>query len=348
VSHRRFTSKDAALTINYIGFVYRSLVAEGYSGDALLHGTGLSGGDLLNPDFRCTFEQHKAFVLNAIALTGDPHLGPRMAARFNPLNIGLPASAAFSSDVFATALDVLRQFVSLNFSILSFDYVQEGEELIIRWQPAVDVSDIEYFVVGSSIVVTENFWKLLLAEDQITLFAELALPEPEGWAEFAPELNFPIRFNAPFSRVVMPAHYLDKPLSGTDPVLHQNMLRLCERQRAETFFEEGLDAKLRKLIAQRHYQSLPIEQAAAYLGLSERSLRRQLSDAGSSYKKVLDEERQSRAKELLAVSGLPISTIAYDLGFSDPSNFSRSFKRWLGLSPADYREQLIQGVKTDQ
>nr|WP_243749650.1 AraC family transcriptional regulator [Pseudoteredinibacter isoporae] len=328
------------MTINYIGFVFRTLVAEGYAAEALLKNTALSEDDLLNPDFRCTFEQHKTFVLNAINLTGDPHLGPRMAARFNPLNIGLPASAALSSDVFSTALDVLRQFVSLNFSILSFDYEQEGEELVIRWQPAVDVSDIEYFVVGSSIVVTENFWKLLLGEEQITLFAELALPEPEGWAEFAPSLNFPIRFDAPFSRVVMPAHYLQRPLSGTDPVLHQNMLRLCEKQRAERFFEEGLDARLRNLIVKHRYQNLPIEQAAEALGLSERSLRRQLSQADSSYKKIVDELRQSRARELLAVSGLPVSTIAYDLGFSDPSNFARTFKRWAGMSPLEYREQL--------
>ncbi len=168
MSHRRFTSKDAALTINYIGFVFRTLVAEGYAAEALLRDTRLSENDLLNPDFRCTFEQHKTFVLNAIELSGDPHLGPRMAARFNPLNIGLPASAALSSDVFATALDVLQQFVSLNFSILSFDYAQEGDELVIRWHPAVDVSDIEYSVVGSSIVVTENFWKMLLGQEQIT------------------------------------------------------------------------------------------------------------------------------------------------------------------------------------
>ncbi|GAA6154161.1 AraC family transcriptional regulator [Pseudoteredinibacter isoporae] len=346
MSHRNFTSKDAALTINYIGFVFRTLVAEGYSAEALLQDTALCESDLLNPDFRCTFDQHKTFVLNAIALTGDPHLGPRMAARFNPLNIGLPASAALSSDVFATALNVLQQFVSLNFSILSFDYRQEGDELIIRWHPAVDVSDIEYFVVGSSIVVTENFWKLLLGERQVTLYAELALPEPDGWAEFEPSLGFSVHFNAPFSRVVLPARYLHQPLSGTDPVLHQNMLRLCEKQRAETFFEQGLDARLRHLIVKHRYQNLPIEQAADALGLSERSLRRQLSQAGSSYKKIVDELRQARARELLSVSGLPVSTIAYDLGFSDPSNFARTFKRWVGLSPVEYREGLGTG-KTD-
>lgn len=343
MNRRGFTSKDAALTINYIGFVFRTLVAEGYNPARLLKGTGLTEDVLLSPDFRCTFEQHKAFVLNAMAETGDPHLGPRMGARFNPINIGLPASAAMSSDIFSTALQVLQQLISLNFPILSFDFYEEGEQLILRWQPAVDVGEIEYFVLGSSLVVFENFFILLLNEERVTDYAELALPEPPGWEAFSEMLGFPIHFDAPFNRMILSNRYLNNPLAGTDPLVHQNMLRLCEKQMDESFFGEGLDAQVRNFIIKRHHQNVPIEQASAELGLSERSLRRQLSQSGTSYKKIVDDLRESRARELLAVPGLPITTIAYDLGFSDPSNFARTFKRWVGVSPQEYREKLVTG-----
>lgn len=346
MSSRRFTSKDAALTINYIGFVYRILVSEGFTSKTLLKGTSLTEEALLNPDYRCTFEQHKKFVLNAISVTGDPHLGPRMAARFNPINIGLPASAAISSDIFSTALTVLQQFISLNFSILSFDYKEEGDHLIIRWQPAVDVSDIEYFVVGSSLVVTDNFWKLLLNIEQVTEYAEFAFPEPDGWQAFSKSLSFPVYFNAPFNKMVLPNRFLTQPLSSTDPLAHQNMMRLCKSQMTESYFEEGLEARVKRFITEQHYHPASIGQAAINLGLSERSLRRQLSQSDTSYKKIVDDVRASRAHELLAISGLPITTIAYDLGFSNPSNFSRTFKRWHNASPQAFRENLILG-KTD-
>ena len=343
MTRRGFTATDAALTINYIGFVFRTLVAEGHDPSRLLLGTGLSEEALLDPDFRCTFEQHETFVLNALEETDDPHLGPRMGARFNPINIGLPASAALSSDTFATALDIMRQFVSLNFSILSFDHYEEGDHLIVRLQPVVDVGKIEYFVLGSSLVVCENFFKLLLNEDRVTDRVELALPEPPGWESFGELVGIPVHFNAPSSRMILPRGSLDKPLAGTDPLVNRNMLRLCEKQLAESYYGESLEAQVRQVVTRRHFHSVPIEEASVELGLSERSLRRQLSQSGTSYKKVVDNLRESRARELLAVPGLPVTTIAYDLGFSDPSNFARTFKRWAGLSPQEYRENLPGG-----
>jgi AraC-like DNA-binding protein len=339
MANRGFTAKDAALTINYIGFIYRTLLAEGFNSESLLRDTGLSHADLSNPDFRCTFDQHKTFACNAMAITGDIHLGPRMGAAFNPINIGLPISAAISSDVLATALDVLKQYMSLNFSIVSMEFLNDGDKIFLRWQPVLDVQEIEYFVVGSCLTVGENLLKLILQREDIELSAELSLPTPSNPEVLEQLLGFPVTFNAPFNQLVLPGAYLDKPLPGSDPVAHQNMVRLCEKQMANSFFDEGIDALVRGVIVRNHYHPLPIEAAAEALGLSERSLRRQLSQSSTSYKKVVDGVRAARAKELLAVAGLPVTTIAYDLGFADPSNFARSFKRWEGVSPLEYRER---------
>lgn len=343
MTSRSFTSKDAALTINYIGFVFRTLINEGYCATSLLKDTGLNQKSFVDPDFRCTFEQHRTFVKNAIAHTGDPHLGPRMGSRFNPINIGLPISAAASSDILSTALTTLKQFISLNFSIVNFDFHEREEHLVLRWESSVDVSDIEYFVMGSCLGVTENLLTLLLDEKNLIEHAELAFDTPENWSEFSSALNFPVRFNTPFNQLLLSNRHLNRPLTGTDPIVHQNMLRLCEKQMATTFYNKGIEAQVSNLIAQRHYHAIPILDAAQTLGLSERSLRRQLNQSGSSYKKIEDQVRYARAKELLAVIGLPVSTIAYDLGFSDPSNFARTFKRWAGQSPLDYRESLNIG-----
>lgn len=342
MTQRNFTSKDAALTINYIGFVFRSLVNDGYRPDELLKQTGLTEAALNNPDFRCTIEQHKRFVLNAIALTQNPHLGLDIGNRFNPINIGLPASAAISSDNLSTALEVLQRFFSLNFSILSFDYHEQGDQLMLRCQPALRVTEIEYFVVGSSLMVTENLLRLLLGKEQVSEYAEFSTPEIPGWQTYQQSLGAAVRFNAPFSQLTMPKRYLTHRLAGSDPVAYQNMLRLCEKQKAESYYGKGIEAQVGKVIVENRYHNLTIEKVATELGVSERSLRRQLSQCDTSYKQIVDDLRESKARELLAVKGLPISTIAYDLGFSDPSNFSRTFKRWTQCSPQEYREDLLK------
>ncbi len=315
---------------------------DGYCPDELLKHTGLSEQALNNPDFRCTTEQHKNFILNAITLTQNPHLGLDIGNRFNPINIGLPASAAISSDNLSTALKVLQQFFSLNFSILSFDYHEQGDRLMLRCQPALRVTDIEYFVVSSSLIATENLLRLLLGKEQVSEHAEFATAEVPGWQAYQKSLGTTVSFNAPFNQLAIPKRYLTHPLPSSDPVVHQNMLRLCEKQKAESFYEDGIETKIRRLIVQSHYHGLAIETVASKLGLSERSLRRQLSQSDTSYKKIVDDLREAKARELLAVKGLPVSTIAYDLGFSDPSNFSRTFKRWTQRSPQEFREDLLK------
>ena len=342
MSQRNFTSKDAALTINYISFVFRSLVNEGYCPDELLKDTGLTEVALNNPDFRCTVEQHKTFVLNTISLTQNPHLGLEIGNRFNPINIGLPVSAAISSDNLSTALDVLQQFFSLNFSILSFEYHEQGDQLMLRCQPALRVNEIEYFVVGSSLIVTENLLRLLLGKEQVSVYADFSTAETPDWQSYQEAIGATVRFNAPFNQLVIPKHYLAHPLAASDPITHQNMLRLCEQQKADSYYGEGIEAQVRKIIVENHYHSLAIEKVASELNLSERSLRRQLSQCDTSYKQIVDELRESKARELLAVKGLPVSTIAYDLGFSDPSNFARTFKRWTQRSPQEFRQDLLK------
>ena len=78
---------------------------------------------------------------------------------------------------------------------------------------------------------------------------------------------------------------------------------------------------------------------ALQLGYSERSLRRRLEAEGVTYREISDLVRESQARELLSSSSIPIQRIAHDLGFEKASNFSRSFKRWTGQSPREFRQR---------
>jgi AraC-like DNA-binding protein len=73
--------------------------------------------------------------------------------------------------------------------------------------------------------------------------------------------------------------------------------------------------------------------------MSLRTLQRRLNDEGASYKGILDETRRELAAHYMAESHRSINEITYLLGFSEPSNFSRAFRRWTGKSPSAYRAQ---------
>ncbi len=89
--------------------------------------------------------------------------------------------------------------------------------------------------------------------------------------------------------------------------------------------------------AKRPEQLPGVVELAAILNLSERSLRRHLSQLGISYRALVHRFRSDLAKEYLLTTNLDIKEISFLLGYTDTSHFSKSFKFWNKLTPKQYR-----------
>lgn len=93
------------------------------------------------------------------------------------------------------------------------------------------------------------------------------------------------------------------------------------------------------LLAAAGDAGLTLPQLADRLNLSRRTPIRRLSDAGTTFGKILDRHQMRRASALLADREFSASEVAYRLGYSDPANFARAFRRWFGETPGTYRKQ---------
>jgi AraC-like DNA-binding protein len=78
--------------------------------------------------------------------------------------------------------------------------------------------------------------------------------------------------------------------------------------------------------------------AARALGMSTATLRRRLSDEGTSFRAVASDMRRATAQSLLATEHA-LDDIAERLGFSDSRSFRRACQGWFGMAPAEYRKQ---------
>jgi AraC-like DNA-binding protein len=78
---------------------------------------------------------------------------------------------------------------------------------------------------------------------------------------------------------------------------------------------------------------------AEKMHMSARNLQLKLAEKETTFQDTLDTTRQNLASGYIEQSHLAITEIAYLLGFSDASNFTRAFRRWHGVSPRDYRVQ---------
>jgi AraC-like DNA-binding protein len=81
-----------------------------------------------------------------------------------------------------------------------------------------------------------------------------------------------------------------------------------------------------------------IARSAEHLGVSVRSLQRNLARAHVSYSELVDDLRRELALVRVAGRDDSISRIASELGFGDPGSFTRAFRRWTGTSPRSYRD----------
>jgi len=102
-----------------------------------------------------------------------------------------------------------------------------------------------------------------------------------------------------------------------------------------------------KLILRSSLSDHPnFDMIADAFNISGRTLRRHLSEAGTSFQKLLDEQRRQYAIDCLQNTNMCAEDIAEAVGFNDVANFRHAFKKWVGLSPAMYRQQYQHEFKS--
>lgn len=112
--------------------------------------------------------------------------------------------------------------------------------------------------------------------------------------------------------------------------------RLMQTTTPPKNFEETLAIALKGLLIQG---PLKVEIAAELAGISVRTLHRRLAEVWTSYGSLLDRIRFEKAVELMDDPGMMHVDIAFRLGYSDPANFTRAFRRWTGISPKAFRKR---------
>jgi AraC-like DNA-binding protein len=100
---------------------------------------------------------------------------------------------------------------------------------------------------------------------------------------------------------------------------------------------------VRSLIAQNlQHGNGALDSVAWQCGVSERTLRRRLAEAGTSYRALIDDVRKERALALLAEDA-NVSLVAQRVGFADATAFARAFRRWTGRQPSEHLRALRSG-----
>jgi AraC-like DNA-binding protein len=156
-------------------------------------------------------------------------------------------------------------------------------------------------------------------------------------------LDATVEDGADADEIEFPAASWNLPFISADPHLHRLLVENCEqalarRQRSATPLKVEVENAVAALLPHGHARH---DVVAAKLGMSPRTLARRLSAEGSSFAVILDEIRSALAHRYLADRTLPISQIAWLVGYTEIGTFTRAFQRWTGMSPSAARAASV-------
>ncbi|WP_319225079.1 AraC family transcriptional regulator [Moritella sp.] len=173
-----------------------------------------------------------------------------------------------------------------------------------------------------------------------------AHPSPKDITAYSNAFTCPIEFSAADNYIYFDANLLERPSSHAEPELFALHDQLASRKVAKLELQD-LVYKVRTVIAQQLESGVvTLESIATELDMKPRMLRAKLAEIDYNFNQILADFRCELSKKLLANTNESIDQIVYLTGFSEPSTFYRAFKRWMQVTPIEYRRSRLASCKT--
>ena len=166
----------------------------------------------------------------------------------------------------------------------------------------------------------------------------LTRPPPARATRHAELFEAEVKFGCALAALEIPGDCWRLPLKHADPMLQETLQALSSHLGFEPVAQDLLANLRMHLRIFLPDGAIAAAKMARCLGMSERTLQRQLGELGTSFTQVLDSFREVEAERLLAAQ-VPLTEVAFRLGFADQSTWNRAFRRWKGMPPSKWVQQ---------
>jgi AraC-like DNA-binding protein len=324
-------------------WVFPHLIAcvEGQNADATAIRQLPGLGALDDPDGRVVEETAEAVWRLASQLTHDEALGVHVAESLPRGALDLVEYAFRSSPSLHTGLERLARYgrVLSDRAAVRMETNDAGLLLIVGdvGTTALHSSRAE-FALALVLKLARDATGVELAPVQVSF----AHAQPEDAFEHRRFFRGPVRFAAGSNTMMLSDIDAARPLLDADGALSAIVRRRLDKVVADRALAEpaSLRARVRRMLVENLGQNtITADGVAAALAMSRRTLTRRLGEDGASFREVLDDVRRELALALLQDVTLSVADVAFFLQYSEPAAFHRSFRRWTGLTPHEYRSR---------
>lgn len=330
---------EPTLSPKFIAYVRDTLLDNGIDPAPLFERAGLEFDEVQEFDSPVPVEQVAALFEGAVQETGSTTVGMDMGLQYHYQNSSLLILAMLAAPSVEEGLKCLHNYDKYIDTAIatSFNFDQPKAEFSARiLAPAhVKVDQLNEYLMAFLVQA------LGMATRKPIPLHEVRFRHCNNRNERILESAFsaPILFSQEDNRLVFDRGYLKQRFFCSNSLLHEILVNAMK-----TYFitagssGDFVDAVCREITLMGSFELPTTELIARRLALSPRSLRRRLADEGYSFQEVKNLSRQKRAKYYLSQTRMSLSEIAFELGYSELSAFSRAYRAWTGQTPQTYRD----------
>jgi AraC-like DNA-binding protein len=310
------------------------LAAAGHDPAPLRQLPGVRRRDISDPDLRVADAVLAEAWRLARQATGDDLLGLHFAQAVPAGALDLLEYAFRSSPTLVVALQQIVRFGRVMRDRASTDLVCDGDRVMATWEGVAPLQRVDFAAAFLVRLVREATGSPVAPLEVSLTHASLGRAE-----EYRSFFQSRVRFDQPSNCLVLAASDAARPLRSADPALAGVVRRRLEKMLAQVHATGDSTAdRVRRVLLPTLARGEPTAaEVSRELGLSQRTLQRQLQAEDTSFTRILDSAREEVARALLREPGVGIAEIAFLLGYSEPAAFHRSFRRWTGQTPLVYR-----------
>lgn len=304
--------------------------------------TGIAKDCKFESDLYFNFEQYKAVLDFALRQTNNPEYG---------LDFGnQPQLGGTIGMLSASCTNLKEAFIqSANFFKIHGDFAELQFIDDISF-PKIVYTPVQTWVLGNpqtakvEIDAMFSFLNLVLKINSNDTLKprkiNIAFKKPERTAKYMEVFGIIPDFETECNEMIFDNASLMIPMKAFNPETYQLLKQYLESRLTQLSNSEKLSDKVKRILhSSFKYQFPDIESVADELQITARTLQRKLSAEQTTFKELLQETRFGIAKQLLKQNQLTVTEISYMLGYSDIGNFSRSFKKFVGESPVNFKEK---------
>ncbi|MEC7121347.1 MAG: AraC family transcriptional regulator ligand-binding domain-containing protein [Pseudomonadota bacterium] len=310
----------------------------GISEQTLLHPFDLKREQLADPACRLPATQFNDVLQRAHLLTGESSLAYHLGTQMRISTHGFIGFAIMTASNATQAIGLASRFIGIRLPYCQLGTTYHPPTATIKLMCDLPLEPLRSELLLSLLIGILQIGEALL-QQHVKAKISLDFAEPDNFHKFSKLLDSSFVFNQPIVSAEFDSGLARLPLVTADPVASQLALTQCESELSALGQRDRLAVRVREILISSDQGYPQIEQVAAQLCMSDRTLKRQLATEDTSYSALLEEVRHRQAIGLLSRTDLSLERIAEQLGYSDVANFNRAFRRWTGKTPGRWRRE---------